>query len=379
VKVLTTTPHYNVTPSALRDQPLKRRWAGLFHQSDFDGTTVWHVSIGKKGQKVAARIFDYIRFHFLSLVVGALFVGRYEIVLSPSPPLSIGVSAWLLGLMRRAPSVYNVQEIFPDFLIRQGLIRNAWLISAVKRLEKFVYRASRKVVVISPWFAKIIATRGVGPGKLLVIPNFVNTDLYRPLPRDNEFARRHHLNHEFTILYAGNIGLSLDLELVLDAAAKLDDLAVRFVFVGDGVRANWLADEISSRQLRNVVYLGYQPQEVAHLIYPSCDLAMIPMKAGTTTDTFPSKVYTILASGKPVLVSADSASELHWMVREWRCGRVVKPEDRTEFVEAVRHAYLEHSVLAQEGEAGRIQVVAKYSKEAVGAQYDRLIAEVLAR
>ncbi|HEV8659128.1 MAG TPA: glycosyltransferase, partial [Thermoanaerobaculia bacterium] len=187
----------------------------------------------------------------------------------------------------------------------------------------------------------------------------------------------HDLNGAFIILYAGNIGLSVDVDLVLDVAEQLRDLPIRFVFVGDGVRAKGLADEISRRDLSNVRYLGYQPQEVAHLIYPSCDLAMIPMKAGTTTDTFPSKVYTILASGKAVLAAADEDSELQWMIREWHCGRVVQPENRSEFEQAVRRAYAQRSLLDAEGEAGRLQVIAKYSKEAVGAQYDRLIAEIV--
>jgi len=377
VKVLTTTPHYNVNVSALRDQPLKRRWVGLFHQSDFHGISVWHVSVGAKGQKVAARILDYLRFHAFSLIVGAFFVGRYDLVLSPSPPLSIGVVAWLLGLMRGAPSIYNVQEIFPDFLINQGMVRNARLISAIKWLERFVYKTSKKVVVISPWFAKIIAGRGIAPEKLTVIPNFVDTDVYHPFPRDNDFARRYDLNREFIVLYAGNIGLSLDLESVLDAAAELVDIPIRFVFVGDGVRAQWLATEISSRHLRNVTYLGYQPQEIVPLIYPSCDLAMIPMKAGTTTNTFPSKIYTILASGKSVLVSADGDSELSWMIPEWRCGRVVHAGNTAEFTDAVRRAYAERSLLPAEGEAGRRRVLEKYSKEAVGAEYDRLIRDVV--
>jgi colanic acid biosynthesis glycosyl transferase WcaI len=373
VKVLTTTPHYNLSASALQGQPMKSRWGGLFKRSEFHAVQVWHVSVGAKEEKIGARVIDFLRFHVLSLLVGSIFLGGYDVVLAPSPPLSIGVIAWLLAVIRGAPSIYNVQEIYPDFAVNQGIVTSPRLVSAMKLLERFVYRISKRIVVISPWFAKIIGPRGIPVEKLIVIPNFVNTDLYRPLPRDNDFSREHDLNREFIIEYGGNVGLSLDLESVLYAATALRDLPIRFIFVGDGVRMKWLLNEVSVRQLGNVSYLGYQPREMMPLINASCDLAMIPMKSSTTTDTFPSKIYTILACGKSVLASADDDSELSWMIREWRCGRVVRPEDPAAFTDAVRRAYDERALLAQEGEAGRARVLERYSKEAVGTEYDRLL------
>lgn len=377
VKVLTTTPHYNVTDAAVQAQPMKSVAGGLFQRSDYHGVPVWHVRIPKKEEKVGARIFDYLRFHMLSLIVGSLFLGRYDVVLAPSPPLSIGVIAWLLGIFRLAPSIYNVQEIYPDFAVNQGVMKNPRLIAVMKVLERFVYRTSRKVVVISPWFARIIGPRGMAAEKLVVIPNFVDTELYRPLPRDNEFSRAHDLNREFVVLYGGNIGLSQDLESLVRAAESVAELPIRFVMVGDGVRSKWLINEIERRQLRNVLYLGYQARELMPAINASCDLAIIPMKAATTKDTFPSKIYTILACGKSVLVSADEDSELEWMIREWQCGRVVPPDDAAAFATAVRRAYAERTLLSAEGEAGRRHVLEKYSKEAVGAEYDRVITALL--
>jgi colanic acid biosynthesis glycosyl transferase WcaI len=377
VKVLAATPHYNVTQSSLEAQPLESRFGGLVHRSDFHGIPVWHVRVPPKEEKIAARALDYLRFHFLSLIAGMFFVGRYDVIVAPSPPLSVGVIAWLLGLTRFAPSIYNVQEIYPDYAVNQGVMTNRRLIRLMTWLERFVYRVSKKVVVISPWFAKIIAPRGIAEGKLEVIPNFVDTELYRPLPRDNAFSRAHDLNRDFVVLYGGNMGLSQDLESVVHAAKELAHLPIRFVLVGDGVRTKWLVNEIAANQLRNVSYLGYQPRETMPEINASCDLAMIPMKAESTRDTFPSKIYTILACGKSVLVSADENSELEWLIREWHCGRVVPPDDGPAFAAAVLKAYEERDSLGAEGETGRRHVLDKYSKEAVGAEYDRVIADVL--
>jgi len=113
VTVLTTTPHYNTTPESLARQPMTPMWSGLLSRSDCDGVPVFHVRMPAKGQKVAGRLLDYLRFHAVSLAASVRTVGPYDIVIAPSPPLTIGVVAWLQSLMRRVPAVYNVQEIYP--------------------------------------------------------------------------------------------------------------------------------------------------------------------------------------------------------------------------------------------------------------------------
>lgn len=378
VSVLTTTPHYNVLQASLERQPMTPVWKGLLYKSECDGVDVWHVAIAKKGEKVAGRSLDYLRFHLVSLLA-AFFgkVGEYDIVIAPSPPLSIGAIAWLLARRKRTPCVYNVQEIYPDFAINQGLLRNKTVIKLMKRLESFVYAKSDAIVPISEWFRRIIAQRSVPPEKLIVIPNFVDTELYRPLPRDNAFAREHGLLNDFVVLYGGNIGLSQDWESLLFAAEQLADLPILFVIAGDGVQREWLQTEIHKRQLTNVRLLGYQPRELMPEINASCDVATIPMHAMSTTDTFPSKIYTIMACAKPCIVTADDDSELAWIIRQSGSGAWVPPDDAQAYTDAIRHAFLTRQSLAAEGARGRAFVEQEYSKEAVAQRYDRLINHLI--
>jgi len=372
VTVLTTTPHYNLAPGALERQPMRRVWPGLLYRSDVEGIPVFHVVMPRKGAKVSARIADYVRFHTIALLA-TWRVGRYDIVFAPSPPLSIGVVAWLQARLRGAKAVYNVQEIFPDFLVSQGLIRSSRLIAFLRRMERFVYRRCDAIVTISPWFTRTIAARGALNGRLFTVPNSVDAALYRPMARDTAFSREHGLNDRFVILYGGNIGLSQDWTSVLHAAEHVRDLPIVFVIVGGGAAEEMLRAEVTRRALDNVRLLGYQPRERMPEINASSDLGTIPMKTGGTTDTFPSKIYTIMACARPVLVSADDDSELKWLVETAACGRVVPPDDPAAYLTAVRRAFAEREALRPEGERGRAYVEKSYSKEAVGKSYDELL------
>jgi colanic acid biosynthesis glycosyl transferase WcaI len=377
VTVLTTTPHNNLEPGAIARQPLRRVWPGLLYRSELGDIPVWHVQLPLKGNRVLRRMLDYIRFHAVALTAGITRVGPYDVVLSPSPPLTIGIAGWMLARWRRTPAVYNVQEIYPDFAINQGLIRNRVFIRLLRQVERMVYASSSRVVTISEWFSRTIRERGVPEDKLLVIPNFVDTELYRPLPRHNAFSGQHGLDDDFVVLYAGNIGLSQDWESLLFAAAQHAELPIRYVIVGDGARRQWLENEVRRRRLENVRLLGYQPRERMPEINASSDIHTIPMKRETTRDTFPSKIYSILASARPAVVSADPDSELEWVIQRAGSGRVVTPEDPQAYADAVLRAYVERDGLAAEGQRGRRFVEGEYSKEAVGRKYDRLIRELL--
>ena len=377
VTVLTTTPHYNIDPAAVARQPMARR-GGLL-RSECDGIPVWHVPMPMKGDRVGARMADYIKFHARSLLAPRSALGDYDVVIAPSPPLTMGVVAWVLAARRGAPAVYNVQEIYPDFAENNGLITNPLFLALLRRLERFVYARSAAVVPISEWFARTIAPRGIAPGKLRVIPNFVDTDLYRPAPRMNAFAVEHGLVDDFVVLYGGNIGLSQDWDSWLYAAETLASLPIKFVVVGGGAREEWLRAEIARRGLSNAMVLGYQPRERMPLINAASDIGTIPMKATTTQDTFPSKIYTILGCARPAIVSADADSELAWIIERAECGRVVAPDDPQAYADAVRLAFEQRAALPAEGERGRAFVEREYSKEAVALKYDALVRDLLAR
>jgi glycosyltransferase involved in cell wall biosynthesis len=138
-----------------------------------------------------------------------------------------------------------------------------------------------------------------------------------------------------------------------------------------------LENEVKERKLENVKLLGYQARELMPQVNASSDVGTIPMKATTTSDTFPSKIYTILACAKPAIVSTDLDSELAWVIQQSRCGRIVPPDDPQAYTDAIFKAFQERSSLPAEGERGRKFVEQEYSKEVVAEKYDRLIKSLV--
>jgi glycosyltransferase involved in cell wall biosynthesis len=376
VTVLTTTPHYNLEKNALARQPMQRRWGGMFYYSELEGIPVWHVKVPVKGQKIWSRLVDFIRFHIVSLAVSFRKLGQQDIVIATSPPLTIGVISWLLGVRWRAPSVYKVAELHPDSIIRQGMVHNPALVKLMRGLERFVYCRNSMIVPIAEDFKQVIQRHGIPDGKICVIPDFVDTELYQPLTRVNRFAETHNLLNDFVVLYGGNIGLAQDWDSVIFAAEILSELPIQFVIVGDGVRRLWLEDEVRERGLKNIKLLGYQPKELMPQINASCDIDMIPMNRTGALDGLPSKIYTIMACGKPVIASAETESELARIIKQSGCGRVVPPQDRQAYVDAILKAFRERESLPIEGQRGRIFVEKNYSKEAIARKYDVLIRQL---
>ncbi|MFN8446967.1 MAG: glycosyltransferase family 4 protein [Caldilineaceae bacterium] len=378
VAVLTTTPHYNVEPEARARQPLTNYWGRWLQKSDLQGIPVYHASIPVKGDRVGARLLDYMRFHLISTLAGLFAVGSYDVLLVPSPPLTIGLSAWLLSLLRRVPYVYNVQEIYPDVAVSLGMMRNRALIRFFEGMERFIYGRAKSITVISEWFRRRLLQKGVPPAKLVMIPNFVDTEFMQPGTKTNGFATEHGLSEQFVVLYAGNIGLTQGFETIFAAAQQLRPLPeLRFVIVGDGTRRKWLEEQMAAHDCPNILLLPYQQRSRVPQIYASSDLCLVPLKRGTAQETFPSKIYTIMAAGRAVVASADPDSELAWVVEHAGCGWSVPPDDATVLAQTIEGAYRERHSLSRKGQAGRTYVVAHHSRQAVTQQYDRLIRRVV--
>jgi colanic acid biosynthesis glycosyl transferase WcaI len=376
VSVLTTTPHYNIDQEALAAQPLEKKWLGLLYYSQCQGIPVWHVKIPMKGSRIWARALDYLRFHAISLVANLFLLKKQDIVISNSPPLTIGIIGPLLALRWRAKSVYVVQELYPDIAINRGIVKQKIIINLARYLEKMVYCCNARLVTIAEQFQEIITKRGVSSGKVLFIPNGVDCKFYCPLPKNNVFLETHGLTDNFIVLYAGNIGLMQDWESVIFAAQQLSGYPIKFVVLGDGVNRKWLENKIKQLSLNNIIVISYQPKQLMPSINASADIIMVPMIPLGIKDGFPSKIFTSFASARPVIVSADQDSEMQRLTESSGCGRVVVPGDNQVFSDAVLKAFNERDLLADEGLRGRAFVLEHYSKQASAAKYNLIISEL---
>lgn len=374
ITVLTTTPHYNRDPEAEALQPLRSRLGGLYAVSEHRGMRVIHTWMPRKRRSTGGRMRDYLLFHSLSLLLGICLVGRYDVVLAPSPPLSIGIIAWLLAVLKGGKFIYNIQELYPAVAVQMGLTTpESTMYKIMAWMERFVYKRADALTVICDDFRRHVLHLGFPERKIHVIPNFVDIDFIRPLPKVNPLSLQHGLTDKFVVQYAGNIGMTQSFDTLIETAQRLiDEPGIHFLIVGDGARRDYVAEQIAQRQLTNVTLLPYQPRSQVPYIYASADLSLVPLMRGTAKTTIPSKIFTIMASGRPVLVAVDEDSDLVALVRAAVCGVTVPPDDATALETAIRRAYAERELYRLYGENGRRYVENHYSRQVVSRQYHDL-------
>lgn len=380
VTVISTIPHYNRNLENEKSQPLQIKWGKILYQSEYHGMTVYHTFMPAKGQNILWRLMAWAFFHIMSVIAGLTIVPRPSVIIAPSPPLTIGLCAWLLGMLRRAPYIYNVQEIYPDIAIRLGAVRNRGIIGLLYRLEKFVYSKAAAVTVIAPRMRERLLEKGVSKNKVHVIPNFVDIADLSPLEKDNDFSRKHNLHNLFVVSYAGNMGPAQGLEHFIDAANILkDEVGICFLMMGDGTLREGLKQRIEGYNLGNCLFLPYQPYSLMAQAYAASDLCLVSQAIETGSEAVPSKVYRIMACARPVLAVTDQNSDLARLVRDASCGDFVLPGSAKFLAEIVVRAYRNQEQWQEMGQSGREHVVRYYARETVTNQYNELIKNIVSK
>jgi glycosyltransferase involved in cell wall biosynthesis len=372
VVVLTTTPHYNLIESELEKQPLSRKSFGLYYVSNFKGILVYHIPL-KKYKSTLKRIISFVYWHISSFILGLTLKG-VDFVLSPSPPLSIGFISLLIAKIKGAKAVYNVQEIYPDLLINQGNLKSSLIIRILKKIEKFIYNKSDAVVTIDNVFYSTILPRFKDSKKLHIIPNFVDTDLYKPLKSQQLLpAIFGEDNKKIKILYAGNIGFFQDWEPVLYAAKELLDENIEFWIIGEGVQKEYLEKEVRDRNLTNIRIFPYQKRELIPIINNYADIHFIAINKQMEQEGFPSKVYTIMACAKPLIVITGEKTPLFNFLKDKNCAEIITSNREVSFTGAIRKLASDDKLREVLGMNGYKEIINNYSKEVVVTNYASLL------
>jgi len=306
-------------------------------------------------------------------------VRRGDIVFLRLPPLQLGITGWLARRLRGAKTVLNVQDIHPDLSIESGLLRHPLAIKAALAFEKGIYDLNPAIVVISDGFKANLVGKGVSPAKVEVIPNWVDTDLLRPHPKDNPVSRRHGLADKFVVMYSGIISISSfeTLVRVLEAAKLLaDDPGIRLVIVGEGFKGGDLKAAAEALGLGNVTLLPFQPYADLPFMLAAADGLLVPLDRSKSRLSVPSKLYHYMSAGRPILGLTTEDSEVHRLIREVGCGICAPPDDPAAIAEAVRNLAGSAAERAAMGIRSRAYVEAHYSRtrvlEAFEALMDRL-------
>jgi colanic acid biosynthesis glycosyl transferase WcaI len=371
VEVLTAAPHYRPDAGLSAAQPLRRVLRGLLYRSDYGGVPVWHVAIGRKRRLLFLRLAAFVVFHVASTVLALRLARRADMVMVVSPPPTVGLVGALVAASRGLPMVYHLQELYPDFLIHQGFLRNRLLVRAARGIERLIYRRSARIVVIGERFRQRLLALGVPAERIAVIPNFcLDHEVV-----DTGVAAASPMTVPLRVYYGGNIGLSQDWELLLAVAAEPGD-PVEFTVSGDGARLGWLRAEVQRRGLTNVRVLGSVPVSEVGALLAASDIVAIPMLPLASLDTFPSKVFSAYAAGKPVVAAADEESDFARYVRSTGGGTVVTPGDVHGFASELQALNTQRGRLAAMRLAG-LEASTSTTPEVCAARFDTLIREML--
>ncbi|HVX19270.1 MAG TPA: glycosyltransferase family 4 protein [Acidimicrobiales bacterium] len=332
-------------------------------------------------RNIPARAAAFAGFTALSELVALASRARPDAVLAMSPPLTLGAAGWSAAKRFGVPFVFNIQDVFPDVAVELGAIVNPRVIATASALERLTYQGADAVTVLSDDLrdnvvAKLAGRRRGDASKVRVIPNFVDTERIRPGPAENSYRREYGLEAKTVVMYAGNVGLSQSLDMVIDAAAGFaDDPDVVFVINGGGSGRPEL--ERRAAGMANVRFVDMQPRERLPEVLAAADIHLVPLKAGLARSSVPSKTYSILAAGRPVVASVDRGTEVARTVTAAGAGIAVAPDEAEPFAKAVRQLVHDPARRAEMGQAGRAFVERWLSPAAVAASYESLFVELI--
>ncbi len=381
--VVTSMPWY-------QHHALEPGWDGQYvrtERTDWGAITRVHPFPTDKAN-IPARAAAFGGFTAIATVVATATRRRPDVVLAMSPPLTLGPAGWVTALARRVPLVFNIQDVFPDVAVELGLLTGERVIAAARSLERFTYHRADAVTVLSDDLADNVRTKlrqgrsgaaaDRAAAKVHVIPNFVDTERVRPSERENGYRAEYGLTGKQVVMYAGNVGLSQSLDLVLDTAAALaHEPDVVFVINGGGAARPAL--ERQARGLDNVRFIDMQPAERLPEVLAAADIHVVPLKAGLAWSSVPSKLYSILAAGRPVVASVDLGTEVARTVERAEAGIAVGPGDVEAFAKAIRRLIDAPDEGGAMGARGRRFVESWASPVAVAASYEELFHDLRSR
>jgi len=319
---------------------------------------------------------------FISYQVGATLAGwnhEYDVYLTTTAALQNWLPFVFLAVLRRRPAVYSVHDVYPDVGVKLGVFRHKPVIRLVASLEDFCLKHAARVRVLSKSFMPGLLTRGVPESKLCLIYDWIDTDIFRPLPRNNSFAFDHDLVDRFVVLYAGNIGFLQGLEHAVEAANLLKDHHdVCFVFVGDGSAREALVERADRLKLSNVKFLPYRPFERMPEVLATADVSLVTLRKGCGLGALPSKSFAILASGRPLLASIDEGSEAWNLVERAEAGLCIPPENPSHLAKAILTMKYDDDLRERLGRNGRIWAERYHSPQSAAEQFEELLLAAIA-
>lgn len=370
-----------ITPIPTRgiDYHTRKEYSKKKYEEMYNGAVkVYRFWAPQENRNPITRAFRYFWCNLREYQIGKRFMDADTIFAGSTPPTQGLVAAFVKRYIQKKGKkiklIYNLQDIFPDSLVNAKMTKKGSLIWKIgRKIEYFTYRNADRIIVISDDFKRNILQKDVPEEKVIVIPNWIDSNTVYPVNKEDNilFERFNILRDKFYVCYSGNIGHSQNIELLLEAAQRIQKINedIIFIFIGAGAEKENLLAVIEKRKISNVKVFPLQPyDDIAH-VFSLGDADLVISKKGIGGSSVPSKTWSIMASGRPILASFDADSELVNLIRKTQSGIFVDADDIDGFVEAVIKLYGNDSGRMQMGNNGREYVRENLSKETCTQKY----------
>lgn len=373
VTVTTAFPHYP-------EWKIQNGYRGkIFLHERVNGISVYRSYIYVPGKPNPTQRIIYDNSFSFSALVSSMLVQEVDVIICISPPLELGLTAWIVGKFKDAPFLFQIKDLIPDIAVDLGMLRNQRIIHLAYRLEKFVYDKASAIGVISHGFAENLSTKGVPKSKVHYLPDWIDIDFIKPLGENSAFRQRNGLSEsDFLVMYAGNIGNKQGLETLLDTASILyKQKNIVFFIVGEGSRKAALLEKADRMNLPNLRFLEFQPREFLPEMFSAADILVLIQQAGVTDICMPSKLLYNMASATPIVASVNDRSETARTIRDAEAGLVVPPENPQALAEAILKLCDSAQLREQFGTNGRAFVSEHFEKSKILKKFENLLQEIV--
>ena len=353
---------------------------GIINKSLYRNITIWRINNTRFPKKyLFARIINLISY-FIPCFIRIFFFKNIACVIAETDPPLLGIIACLYSKIRNSCFIYYVQDLWPNVGIVNGQLTNRLIIKILKRANKFLYDNSSKIIVPGrDMKIRLVEENNIPTHKIEVVENWADPGQIFPIKRkDNIFLKQSFFKNKFVVMYSGNIGLSQDLENIIYLADSLKEIDnILFVLIGEGAYKDKLINLSASKGLKNIKFMTYQDKENLKFTLSAAHVHLIPMKKGMRGYIVPSKVYGIMAAGKPFIAAVDEESEIYKMTYKFKCGINVKPSNIEELKKSVLWAYNNKDKIEKMGKNGKNALEKYYSKKICTQKFKKVIENAI--
>lgn len=378
VSVIGGMMHYN--GSTKRDE-----YKGKFFLKKFQGKVdVYRSHVSESyNSGFLGRLWGYFSFMFSSLWNGSFKVkGKYDVVIVTSPPLFVGISGYLLSKIKGIPMVFEIRDLWPESAIDTGVLSNKLIINLAYAVEKFVYRKSKLINVLTPAFYNTLRdNKGIPEKKLIMVPNAADFSLSEEILSNfdrEQFRKDNGLDGKFVITYVGAHGVANHLEQILDAGKLLEDTNVLFLLIGQGMEKPRLIEKANQMGVINVRFHDPVPKkEVFKFIIASDMGASVLKRVDTFKTVYSNKTFDYFSCKKPILMAIDGVSRE--LVEEAAAGSYVEPENADEYNRVIREYLGDLERVKVEGENGYRYAKNNFDRKVLADRYLKSISNLVIR